>query len=272
MGYGFDLVGERPELALAAYGVAVAPIVGLFERRWEVRESDIPGVEAHTTPETLTWFSPLVVTVARGVTAGKNPTSRSHRWYTLPSLKEKRTDSVAVALPDGRVFVIGGFTYVNNSGTCISSVEACHLREPADWQGQHNASNFFWKNAAPMIYARSKHAAVAFDGYIFVVGGTGGYPNSIEVFSLPDDHRPIGEWTVLTKRTLTWQYISLVVWQDRLLAFGSKNQTSNLILEFVPPSSQSAPSRKKFESWTWLDLDTVDDLRCIERAFLMGQV
>ncbi|VDL98116.1 unnamed protein product [Schistocephalus solidus] len=79
MGHGFFLVGERPELVWAAYGVAVAPTVGLFERG-EVgsSESDIPGVEVHTTPETLTWFSPPVVTVARGVAAGKNPTSRSH--------------------------------------------------------------------------------------------------------------------------------------------------------------------------------------------------
>ncbi|VDM05057.1 unnamed protein product [Schistocephalus solidus] len=48
---------------------------------WEVWESDITGVEAHTSPETLTWFSPLVVTVARGVAAGKNQTSRSHSAY-----------------------------------------------------------------------------------------------------------------------------------------------------------------------------------------------
>ncbi|VDM01898.1 unnamed protein product [Schistocephalus solidus] len=76
---------EAWEFAWAAYGVAVSPTVGLFERgRWEVRESDIPGVEAHTTPETLTWFNPPVLMVARGVAAGKNPTSRSHR-------KHKRT-------------------------------------------------------------------------------------------------------------------------------------------------------------------------------------
>ncbi|VDL91754.1 unnamed protein product [Schistocephalus solidus] len=77
--HGFVVVGERPELVWAPYGVAVATTVGLFERgRWEVWELDIPGVEAHTTPEILTWFSPPVVTVARGVAAGKNPTSRSH--------------------------------------------------------------------------------------------------------------------------------------------------------------------------------------------------
>ncbi|VDL88281.1 unnamed protein product [Schistocephalus solidus] len=78
MGHGLVLVG--PKLAWAAYGVAVAPIVAHFERgRWEVRESDIPDVEAPTTPETLTWISPPVGTVARGMATGKNPNSRSHR-------------------------------------------------------------------------------------------------------------------------------------------------------------------------------------------------
>ncbi|VDM06484.1 unnamed protein product [Schistocephalus solidus] len=80
MGHGFVLVGERPELAWTAYELAVASTVELFERKkWEVRESDIPGVEAHTTPVTLTWFSSPVVKVPRGVAAGKNPTTRRQR-------------------------------------------------------------------------------------------------------------------------------------------------------------------------------------------------
>ncbi|VDL98225.1 unnamed protein product [Schistocephalus solidus] len=56
----------------------------LLRERWEVRESDMSAMEAHTTPKTLTWFSPPVVTVARGLAAGKNPTSRSHsdsEWW-----------------------------------------------------------------------------------------------------------------------------------------------------------------------------------------------
>ncbi|VDM00186.1 unnamed protein product, partial [Schistocephalus solidus] len=81
MGHGFVLVGERPELAWAAYGVAVAPPYDFLRvGRWEVRESVLPGVEAQTTQETLTWFSPPVVIVAQGVAAGKYPTSRSHRY------------------------------------------------------------------------------------------------------------------------------------------------------------------------------------------------
>ncbi|VDL91728.1 unnamed protein product [Schistocephalus solidus] len=80
MGHGFGLMGERPELAWAAYGVAIALTGELFERgRWEVRPSTILDMEAHTAPETLTQFSPPVVTVARRVAAGKNPISRSHR-------------------------------------------------------------------------------------------------------------------------------------------------------------------------------------------------
>ncbi|VDL94992.1 unnamed protein product [Schistocephalus solidus] len=92
MGHGFGLVEERPRITQTAaelhYGswfcfsgrttrvtlgrlrVDVAPTVGLFERG-EFRKSDIPGVEAHTTPETLTWFSPPVVMVARVWPLGK---------------------------------------------------------------------------------------------------------------------------------------------------------------------------------------------------------
>uniref|UniRef100_A0A183SPW2 Guanylate cyclase n=1 Tax=Schistocephalus solidus TaxID=70667 RepID=A0A183SPW2_SCHSO len=47
--------------------------------------SQTMGAEAHTTPETLTWFNPPVGTVARGVAAGKNPTTRSQR-----RLRQKR--------------------------------------------------------------------------------------------------------------------------------------------------------------------------------------
>ncbi|VDL91189.1 unnamed protein product [Schistocephalus solidus] len=59
------------------------PTIGIFEMgTWEVFESDMPGVEAHTAPETLAWFSPPVVVVARGVAAGKSPATRSHSQST----------------------------------------------------------------------------------------------------------------------------------------------------------------------------------------------
>ncbi|VDM05967.1 unnamed protein product [Schistocephalus solidus] len=126
-----------------------------------------------------------------------------------------------------------------------------------------------------MIAARSKHAAVAFDGCILVVGGSCGnrnYVDSVEVFSLPHNHRPMGQWTVLTSRTSMGQCISLVVWQDRLFAFCSKDDSSNSIREFVPPASQSAPSRKKFDNWLWAPLGRVDELDILRGAVLLHQL
>ncbi|VDL94214.1 unnamed protein product [Schistocephalus solidus] len=74
MGHGFVFMGERPKLARAAYGVAVAPTVGLFERGgggkfW----SQTYRVWRHTTPETPTWFSIPVVTVAPGCSRWEEP-------------------------------------------------------------------------------------------------------------------------------------------------------------------------------------------------------
>ncbi|BHF71431.1 hypothetical protein SprV_0401448900 [Sparganum proliferum] len=172
------------------------------------------------------------------------------RWYALHQLKESRQYAVAVALPDGRVFVIGGR---NASGYTLSSVETCHLREPADWQGQRNTSGDFWKNAASMASPRSGHAAVAFRGSIFVAGGStssGRSADTVEVFTPPDNQQPLGQWTQLTNSTLKWSNSALVVWEDRLFSFCSNDNSSVSMLEFVPPPSSSTPSRKDYASWT----------------------
>nr|VZI48053.1 unnamed protein product [Spirometra erinaceieuropaei] len=165
------------------------------------------------------------------------------RWYALPQLKESRQYAAAVALPDGRVFVIGG---QNSSGYTLNSVETCHLREPADWQGQRNTSGDFWKNAASMASARSGHAAVAFRGSIFVAGGN---TSAVEVFAPPDNQQPLGQWTQLTNGTLKWPNGALVVWEDRLFSFGSIGNPSVSMLEFVPPPTSSTSSRKDYASW-----------------------
>ncbi|VDL90247.1 unnamed protein product [Schistocephalus solidus] len=128
MALSFALVGERLELAWAAYGVAVVPTVGLFE-------SDILGMEAHTTPETLTWLSPPVVTVAwvlplgrsqqRGVTGSVSPGATggarktrsqnrlSHQEsLAVPSTSERSRGSVAAKTSE-----TGGKRHGN--GTCL---------------------------------------------------------------------------------------------------------------------------------------------------------
>ncbi|VDL90314.1 unnamed protein product [Schistocephalus solidus] len=82
--YAFDAnakMGERPKLACAN--------VGILRRELEVWKSDIPGVETHTTSETLTWVSPPTVAVA-----GQIPALRSHR-LTLEPLHSHRQRNIA---------------------------------------------------------------------------------------------------------------------------------------------------------------------------------
>ncbi|KAL7055551.1 hypothetical protein AAHC03_022502 [Spirometra sp. Aus1] len=137
------------------------------------------------------------------------------KWYKLPGLKEKRLCSTAVALPDGRVFVIGGKSHLSDKW--LSTVEMCHLREPADWRGPRKSPddfwNSFWKAAAPMISAYEIRAAVAFKGSIFVAAG------SVNVFAPPDKRRPLGQWTSLPYCGMTGYLGAFVVNQDRLFCF-----------------------------------------------------
>uniref|UniRef100_A0A0X3PGM8 Kelch-like protein 20 n=1 Tax=Schistocephalus solidus TaxID=70667 RepID=A0A0X3PGM8_SCHSO len=193
---------------------------------------------------------------------------QENRWYVLPSLKESRQNAAAVALPDGQVFVIGGR---NVSGYLVSSVEACHLREPADWQGQRKTPGDFWRSVASMNNPRGNHTAIAFRGSIFVAGGTntnGTSVETVEVFSPPDNQQQMGQWTKLTNGTLKWPNAHLAVWQDRLFAFCSNANRQNSIREFVP-RNPSAASRKKFDLWTWTDRGPVNDLRLITHAFIL---
>ncbi|VDN11073.1 unnamed protein product [Dibothriocephalus latus] len=118
-------------------------------------------------------------------------------WYALPQMKEVRSHAAAVALPDGRVFLIGG----ECSSFCpLSSVEACHLRTSSDWKRQPYTSGNFWRTVASMNRPRTSHAAVAFKGSIFVAGGstTNHQPvNTVEVFTPPSNPQQMGQWTML---------------------------------------------------------------------------
>ncbi|VDL90105.1 unnamed protein product [Schistocephalus solidus] len=65
--------------SLAAYEFALASPSDFWRGgRCEYKVSVIPGVEADTSPETITWFCLLVVTVARGVATGRNAAARNH--------------------------------------------------------------------------------------------------------------------------------------------------------------------------------------------------
>ncbi|VDN11868.1 unnamed protein product [Dibothriocephalus latus] len=138
-------------------------------------------------------------------------------------MKHKRVRAAAVALPDGRVFVIGGEEVKTDPdgyiyGSPISSVEMCHLREPTDWQGPRKSSKDFWKDAADLLEPRAYHTAVAFRDSIFIAD-LGYYSSKVEVFNLPDNERPLGQWTRLANWDTCRGTAALVVCQDRLFTF-----------------------------------------------------
>ncbi|KAL7053182.1 hypothetical protein AAHC03_025603 [Spirometra sp. Aus1] len=147
----------------------------------------------------------------------------------------------------------------------------CHLREAADWRGPRKSSDSFWKAAAPMLSAYNGCTAVVFKGDLFISGCSAYVHNDynvrVDVFAPPDNRRPLGEWTRLTEHTLKESFVTLAVWQDRLFSFRYGYDQGVSIREFVPPSSQPMPSRKKFDFWTWSDPRKIDGLRSIERAF-----
>ncbi|VDN16180.1 unnamed protein product [Dibothriocephalus latus] len=168
------------------------------------------------------WISPLGKVDERRLRHAE-AMMKEVRWYELPNLKRIRERAASVALPDGRLFVIGGV----DSGLSFlrgysgSSVETCHLQEPADWQGELEVSNVFWKDVAAILEPRKDHTAVAFRDSIFLAGGSNleGYLNTIDVFIPPDNQRPFGQWTRLAGWDTGRPTAALLVCEERLFSF-----------------------------------------------------
>ncbi|VDN39660.1 unnamed protein product [Dibothriocephalus latus] len=80
-----------------------------------------------------------------------------------------------------------------------------------------------------MLEPRADHTAVAFGDNIFIAGGRNKqayigeepkYLNTIDVFTLPDSERPLGQWTRLANWDTGRRPAALVVCQSRLFSFG----------------------------------------------------
>lgn len=132
----------------------------------------------------------------------------------MPSLAQRRFSAAAVVLSgDRKLLVAGGY----GDGT-LSSVELLNL------QPQHSRK---WISVAPMRQARYGHGMCLIKGRVVVAGGyKRGFAsdalNSAEMFRPPKATTgDLGQWAELRPLTLLNGPVSLTVWKDRLLAFGT---------------------------------------------------
>lgn len=84
------------------------------------------------------------------------------RWAAVTSLPAPRTGAAVVAGKDGRIYAIGGATFVPGSSTTLSSVLVYDPLAPSKG----------WVQAAPLNIPRYlAGAAPGLDGHIYVIGG-----------------------------------------------------------------------------------------------------
>ncbi|BHF76839.1 Kelch-like protein 18 [Sparganum proliferum] len=184
------------------------------------------------------------------------------RWHKLPDLPEKRSGPAAACLPgDSRVFVFGGR---DDSSSALASVVFCHLR--ADWQGQATSADI-WQPAAPMRIARWGLAATPFRGAILVAGGYDGQRNFnvMEMFSLPDACKPLGQWTELAGMEQPRCLFTLLTSANAVFALGNEDAPKNTVETLTAPEG-STDFDNDLTSWVWSSMSPVETLEWIVGA------
>ncbi|WP_437893442.1 kelch repeat-containing protein [Sorangium sp. So ce124] len=98
--------------------------------------------------------------------AGVASAASAPSWESVPPMITPRGEHTATVLQDGRVLVAGGYPEVDEPPYTTSgamSLQAVEIYDPATGT---------WSPAAPLLQARSGHAAVLLpDGHVLVAGG-----------------------------------------------------------------------------------------------------
>ena len=132
----------------------------------------------------------------------------SSEWVMKASMGVERW-LVGVAELEGQVCATGGR---DKSGTALSSVECYIVPDDA------------WSPKASMTQARSHHAAVSLDGYLYVIAGyaSGKDLNSVERYSLGED-----AWnTVASLPGVARWGVGVATWRKWVFVMGGRRQGS----------------------------------------------
>ncbi|VDK73377.1 unnamed protein product [Dibothriocephalus latus] len=124
-------------------------------------------------------------------------------WQFLPQMLRARYRPAVAALPDRRLFVIGGYSSFTGP---MTSVEFCTFPSSEGRTTKLSPKNMpaskeFWRNAAPVINSYTGRSACVFNGKIILGGGYNGqdgFVDEVEIFRPPDSSCPEGQWTRLS--------------------------------------------------------------------------
>jgi N-acetylneuraminic acid mutarotase len=135
-------------------------------------------------------------------------------WTETNALSTARADAASVAY-DGHVYVIGG---VSAGLTYLNDVQVAPINQ--------NGAVTGWTTATAFPSARFRHATVAYDGYLYVIGGSGNgvYFNDVEVAPILANGT-LGPWRATTPFTTPRDEHSSVAYNGFLYILGGFNGT-----------------------------------------------
>jgi len=145
-------------------------------------------------------------------------------WSATTSFPSARYGHTSVAY-NGYLYVIGGGA--NGSGL-MNDVEVAHINS--------DGTIGTWSATTSFPTARSGHTSVAYNGYLYVIGGaTGSGPrNDVEVAPIKSDGT-IGTWSATTSFTTAREGHTSAAYNGYLYVIGGKSESTDLNdVQFAP--------------------------------------
>jgi N-acetylneuraminic acid mutarotase len=168
----------------------------------------------------------VIVPIALVCVAGAFSTGVGHAttggWTAQAPMPTARWGVAVVAVPDGRIFALGGTT---TNGVVLNTVEA------------YTPTTNTWTAAAPMPTPRSSLAAtVGPDGRIYAMGGVkGGYLNTVEVYT-PSTN----SWAAIVPMPTPRSELAAATANDgRIYTFGGSNGAALNTVEAYTPATNT---------------------------------
>ena len=172
-----------------------------------------------------------------------NPDGTVGTWTATSSFTTARSSHTAVAY-NGYLYVIGGY----DGNTFINDVQYAPINP--------DGSIGTWSTTTSFPNARYGHASVAYNGYLYVIGGLGGsfYQNDVQYAPINPDGT-VGTWTATSSFTTGRESLALSIQKDFLYISGGLDSAGSL------NDVQYAPINPDGTVGTWTATSSFDGAR-----------